>query len=455
VNEAIEGMRRTAHVASEYLSNPAPRSHACQFYEDDDFIVDALTEFTGAGLRAGDQVITVLTRPHLRVVSSALQGLGIDVARATARGQLITLDAHEVLPRFIRGELPDPDRFYEEIEDLLRAARATPHRSDASVRVRVHGEMVDLLALSGNHRAANALEELWNQALARHELTLLCTYDLGAFSRTRDAQHFDRVCSHHSHVLPAESIAACADRNERLREIARLQQRARALDSSTAFKEVFLAVGHDLRNPLSSILTTTRLMRLRGDIAGDAVQRLDRVIEGAERMQRMIDQILDATRTRLAPGIGFSFGAPVDVVPYVEAAVSDARTKHPNARIELELLEPQLARFDPERIAQVFATLLDNAAVHGDPARGIRVSVERGGSRVCVSVHNYGPPVDPETIARLLEPFEHAHRAEPRSSGLGLGLYLSQYVVRAHGGELVVESSEEAGTRFDVRLPRP
>jgi signal transduction histidine kinase len=455
VNEATEGTSRTVHVASEYLSNPASRSHACQFYEDDDFIVGALTEFAGAGLRAGEQVITVSTRTHLRALTSALLGLGIDVERATARGQLITLDAHEVLLRFIRGELPDVARFYEEIDCLFASARATPHRSDASVRVRLHGEMVDLLALSGNQRAANALEELWNDVLMRHDVTLLCTYDLGAFSRTRDAQQFDRVCGHHSHVLPAESVAACADRVARLREVARLQQRARALDSSTAFKEVFLAVGHDLRNPLSSILTTTRLMRLRGDVAGDAAQRLDRVIEGAERMERMIDQILDATRTRLPPGIGFSFGEPVDVVPYVEAAVHDARANHPRARIEFEAFEPHLARFDPERITQVFATLLDNAVVHGDPARGIRVSVERGGARVCVSVHNYGPPVDPETLARLLEPFEHARRAEPRSSGLGLGLYLSQYVVRAHGGELVVESSEEAGTCFDVRLPRP
>jgi signal transduction histidine kinase len=106
-------------------------------------------------------------------------------------------------------------------------------------------------------------------------------------------------------------------------------------------------------------------------------------------------------------------------------------------------------------MGQVLTNLLENAVAHGDLKRGIRVRVVDRDETACISVHNYGVPIDSEGQALLFEPFKRGGRPQGRSSGLGLGLYISQHVVRAHGGNVAVESSEIAGTRFEIRLPHP
>lgn len=495
-----------AHIAAEYLSQPAERSHAVQFYEGEEFLVDTVCEFISAGLRAGEQVLAIATPPHVRAISARLTGFGIAADEAHACGQLMMIDAQQMLSQFMLSELPDAVLFREQIAHTLTTLHDAAHRRDATVRtpqalgarVRVYGETVDLLARGGKLRAAIILEELWNEASQRHAFATLCAYDLGSFQHAGDAECFADVCRSHSHVLPTERFAACQDRFERLREVSRLQQNARALeqevrkrielegmlrnalsahdriedelfatvkrereargraDASLAFKEVFLGVlGHDLRNPLNTILTTTRLMLMRRELEPETHKRLGRVVASGERLQRMIEQILDATRVRLAAGIVVSLGEASDIVPLVTDVAGDTRAVHASIPLELDAPEPCIARVDSHRMAQVLANLLDNAVVHGDPERGIRVSAAVRDGTVCISVHNYGAPIDPEGHSLLFEPFKRGGRPQGRSSGLGLGLYISQHIVRAHGGNIAVESSENAGTRFEIRLPRP
>jgi signal transduction histidine kinase len=501
--------RATQHIAAEYLSHPAERSHTVQFYEGEEFLIDAVCEFISAGLRAGDQVLAIATAPHVRAITARLTGFGIATDDANARGQLMLIDAQQMLSEFMLTELPDAVLFREQIARTLTTLHDAVHRRDATARpgqelgssrggVRVYGEMVDVLARGGNLRAAIVLEELWSEACQRHALAILCACDLGSFEHAGDAEGFADVCRNHSHVLPTERIVACHDRVARLREVSRLQQHGRALeqevrkrielegmlrsalsahnhiedelfatvkreresraraDASLAFKEVFLGVlGHDLRNPLNTILTTARLMLMRRELEPETHKRLGRVVASGERMQRMIEQILDATRTRLAAGIVVSLGEASDIVQLVTDVVGDTRAAHASASLALHAPEPCIARVDSQRMAQVLANLLDNAVVHGDPERGIRVSAALRDGTVCISVHNYGAPIDPESHALLFEPFKRGGRPQGRSSGLGLGLYISQHVVRAHGGNIAVESSEKAGTRFEIRLPRP
>jgi signal transduction histidine kinase len=91
---------------------------------------------------------------------------------------------------------------------------------------------------------------------------------------------------------------------------------------------------------------------------------------------------------------------------------------------------------------------------HGDPDRPIEVVAALGSGAASLAVHNYGTPIDPTFLPLLFNPFARDEKQHSRSAGLGLGLYISERIVEAHGGKLTVESSEGVGTRFEVILPK-
>jgi signal transduction histidine kinase len=495
---------RERHIADEDICHPPARSHAVQFYADEAFLIESVYAFVGSGLRAGDQVLAIATQAHLAALTARLGAAGLDPAAAARSGQLLAMDAEQVLSRVMAVDVIDLGSFRAEVARAFSTLYGAAYRRELGaatskpIGIRIYGELVDMLARGGNARAAILVEELWNEICQRDAFAMLCTYDLGSFQRAADAEHHSRVCECHTHVLPAEGFTRCVERGERWREVSRLQQRDRALedevrqraeleselrtaleaqrhlqdelqasmkrereararaDASLAFKELFFGVlGHDLRNPLNTILTTTRMMLMRDSLEPETQKRLNRVVTSGERMHRMIEQILDATRTRLNAGIAVELGEPCDLVPLVTDIVSEVRAARPSLTVHLDAPLSCKACIDPRRFGQVLATLLDNAAVHGDPARPIEVYVAVRDAGICIGVHNYGKPIDAETYALLFEPFKRGGRPAGRSSGLGLGLYISQHIVRAHGGSIAVESSYESGTRFEIRLPRP
>jgi signal transduction histidine kinase len=232
------------------------------------------------------------------------------------------------------------------------------------------------------------------------------------------------------------------------------EARARA-QTSDVFKEAFTSIlGRELRQPLDTMLTTARLMTLRGELSADGQRRLDRVVASGLRMQRMLEQMLDLARDRWATGISVSRTAPRDLQPLVVKIVDEVRHEHPRLQIELRANACCVASVDADRFEQVVAHLLSNAATHGDAARPIQVALERSGWNVSFSVHNYGRPIAPEALPLLFEPLRRPRpKHESRAAGLGLGLYICERVVRAHGGVLRVESSEQGGTLFEATLP--
>lgn len=481
------------HIAADLLQKPPARSHTVQFYEGERFLINTIAHYVAAGLAAGERVLAILTSEHRRAVLLRLEALGQDGQAALRSGTLVMHDARHTLSQFMLGEVLDLGLFRalltRTLADLHGADRPTP-------RIRAYGEMVDLLAAEGNLAAAIQLEELWNEASARHGFVLLCAYSVDRFRCRVTRDQFADVVARHSHVLPTEEFSELDDRAASLREISLLQQRARQVgyerrereelehslsqaqaaktlfedelraalwrerearsrvEASHAFKEVFLGMlGHDLRNPLNTILTTLRVALMQPELEEEMRRRLFRVLSSSERMQRMVEQILDATRARLSAGIPVRLDAN-DLVPLIRDAVSDLRSAHPGRDIELNLPASCCARIDPERFAQVLATLLNNAIVHGDARRPIRVSAQVGEGTLGIEVHNYGV-IDPQVSPLLFDPWKRGVKPQGRSAGLGLGLYISQHVVRAHGGNIGVESSEASGTRFEIRLPCP
>ncbi len=222
------------------------------------------------------------------------------------------------------------------------------------------------------------------------------------------------------------------------------------------FKEAFLGIlGHDLRSPLSTILTTARVLVLNGDSSAEGLKRLDRLVVSGVRMQRMIEQLLDMTRARLGGGIPVTLSAePVDLAMLVTGIVDEVRAAHPASTIELLVDGDCAARVDVDRFEQVVSNLVGNAVAHGDPARPIHVVLTSRGDSVGLTVQNHGTPIPPDFLPLLFNPFARAEKPLGHSAGLGLGLYISERILHAHGGEISVTSSAESGTEVAVVVPR-
>jgi signal transduction histidine kinase len=126
----------------------------------------------------------------------------------------------------------------------------------------------------------------------------------------------------------------------------------------------------------------------------------------------------------------------------------------PDRRIELEVLGDAHGTWDPGRMAQVISNLVSNAVAHGAPYAPVTVQIDAtGDDHVDLSVHNEGPPIPPELLPVLFEPFRRG-TGDKSPRGLGLGLYIVRQLVEAHGGTVDVRSTAPEGTTFTIELQR-
>lgn len=217
-------------------------------------------------------------------------------------------------------------------------------------------------------------------------------------------------------------------------------------------REEFIAVlGHDLRNPLSSILMSAGFLLA---LPQEPRQRvvLERIQGSGERMSRMIDDVMDFARGRLGGGMTLAV-EPVEVDALVGQVVGEVASGHPDRAVRFAPSGAGTASLDGSRVAQMLSNLVSNAVEHGAPGEPVEISATATADRVVLAVANRGEPIPPEVIPRLFEPYVRPERAGPRP-GLGLGLYIAAEIARAHGGTIRAESSAEAGTTFTVELPR-
>jgi signal transduction histidine kinase len=228
-----------------------------------------------------------------------------------------------------------------------------------------------------------------------------------------------------------------------------------ALSASLEFQERFVAVlGH--RNPLAAIDMAAGVLRQRAATANDPSTKpiLDRMKSSSRRMTRMIEQILDLTRTRLGGGLALAPG-PMDLCDPLTGIVNELRTAHPSRSIVLRC-EPLSGTWDRDRLEQVFSNLIANAIHYGHPEKPVTVEARAEDAVIRVDVHNHGESIPDEVRAQLFNPFRRGIRDSraSKTAGLGLGLYISREIVVAHGGQLEVQSSSPEGTTFRVTLPR-
>jgi PAS domain S-box-containing protein len=206
--------------------------HFVQFYETDEFLLDSVSGFIGAGLGAGAACIVIATKAHREGLEERLQANGLDLAAASARGTYLSLDAGETLAMFMVDGLPEPERFAEVIGSLIERAVISRRR------VRIFGEMVAQLWTEGNQVAAICLEALWNELYhTTHSFSLFCAYPIHGFAGEGYGEQFTEICQQHAHVIPDESYTLLASPEERLRAITLLQQKATSLEAEIAERQ--------------------------------------------------------------------------------------------------------------------------------------------------------------------------------------------------------------------------
>ncbi len=226
------------------------------------------------------------------------------------------------------------------------------------------------------------------------------------------------------------------------------------VDSS---KEMFLAIlGHDLRTPIGAVIMASQFMLDTDELHEPHRSLTARIARAARRMNRMVGDLLDFTRSRLGPGMPIT-RKTMDLEKETRNAVDELTAANPACEFRLDVSGDLTGEWDCARISQVMANLLGNAMQHGGNGTPISVSLRGEPDDVVAQVHNRGPTIPRTEMPRLFDPFKrlHAgHAAGGATESLGLGLYIAERIVTAHGGSITVESSDNAGTFFTVRLPR-
>ncbi|MFY0566431.1 PAS domain-containing protein [Archangium lansingense] len=210
-------------------------------------------------------------------------------------------------------------------------------------------------------------------------------------------------------------------------------------------------VSHDLRSPLHGISLTTELLLRREDLAEPVLAGIQRITRNTERMSRMITDLLDFTRARLGGGIPLQ-RQPGDLVEWVRATLEELEVLHPGRVVLSHEPGSYTGEWDPDRLAQVVCNLVNNALQHGASHTPVHVALSQDGPTLVLTVHNQGTPIPEPLLPHVFDPFRRA--ASGSRQGLGLGLYIVQQLLLAHGGSITVSSHADSGTTFTVRLPR-
>lgn len=228
-----------------------------------------------------------------------------------------------------------------------------------------------------------------------------------------------------------------------------------AREASTRLKDEFLSTAaHDLRTPLTIVVAQGQLLRRhlrsRPDAVDENVAEADRIVREAERMWRMTNNLLDASRLDAGGFVGER--EPTDLVALAHEVVATVDSPRHELRVHGDAV---VAPVDAERMRQVLQNLVDNA-VKFSPAGGeVIVGLSCVGDDVEIRVSDEGIGIPPAELTHIFERFHRGEDTERRGfAGAGVGLFLCKRIVEEHGGRIWAESRHGRGSEFLIRLPQ-
>ncbi len=207
----------TSRSPIEFPENLRDGDHLVQFYREDSFLTDTVTNYVAPALMNGEGVIIIATEKHLGMFEQSLRQLPLNTSLLRLTGQLVMLEAQATLDKLMVNGLPDTQKFAEVIGDVLYETKSKFHH------VKAYGEMVNILWNEGNIYGTIALEKLWNNILNKKEFSLLCAYSMDSMSEEKEGIGFSEVCQCHTHVIPAEGVIDVDTPDQQMRQVALLQ----------------------------------------------------------------------------------------------------------------------------------------------------------------------------------------------------------------------------------------
>jgi signal transduction histidine kinase len=224
-----------------------------------------------------------------------------------------------------------------------------------------------------------------------------------------------------------------------------------AANDTAVLRDQFIAVlGHDLRSPLQAASMATEMLELEPHTERGGML-LTRVRDSITRIDGLVKDVLDFARGRLGGGIPVALTYDANVAAQLMQVVHEVAGATGRSDIIASIAVDAPLLCDANRLSQLLANLLTNAAVHGAPDQPITLDIETDANGLLLQVHN-GGAIAPDKLAKLFTPFSREAGDQPRP-GLGLGLYIAAEIAKAHNGTLSVESDAAQGTRFVFAMP--
>lgn len=223
-------------------------------------------------------------------------------------------------------------------------------------------------------------------------------------------------------------------------------------------ENMFLAIlGHDLRNPLGTVVTGSTFLMRANDIPSKYVLAATRMFNSGQRMNKLIADLIDFTRTHLGAGIPVKLKR-MNLTEVCMNVVDELRTSHPERIIDFNSFSREDLYGDDNRLAQVLSNLIGNALQYGAPCEPIGVRMSSTEKDVSVAVNNKGPVIAANKIGSVFDPLVRLaikqNANDVRETSLGIGMFIAREIVTAHKGSISVESNEAEGTTFRLTLPR-
>lgn len=325
--------------------------------------------------------------------------------------------------------------------DLSRAQSDTARDQKSKGDAPQSGDTAHTAAAQhGTDRAASGftLEEMFAEYRALRASVLRLWVDAG--NRRLDEEDVDDLIRFNEAIdqSVAESIT----------------QFSKRLESS---REMFLAIlGHDLRTPLGAVLTASSFLVEDGGLKEPVLTMAKRIRSSAERMRRLVADLLDFTSARLGRGVPIT-PTDADLSEIARETLAEVGGQFPEREIRFAASGDTTGRWDTQRVSQALSNLVGNAVQHGAEGTGISVDVDGSADEVVVSVHNSGSVIRADDVERIFDPFRQIATGEAAGGvpgSMGLGLYIAQQIAFSHGGSIEVQSAAGRGTTFLLHLPR-
>lgn len=220
-------------------------------------------------------------------------------------------------------------------------------------------------------------------------------------------------------------------------------------------KDEFIGMAsHELKTPITTLKGLTQLLKRRLEKQGlsESVAALSTMDNQIDKLTRLVNDLLDVTKIRAGRLVYEEERLALDAL--VRDVVEIARQLSDTHMLTVDGVSDGYVIGDSDRLGQVFLNLISNAIKYSPQADRVDIQIGSSDGRAIVSVRDYGVGIPKEHHGKIFERFYRVYDERTRGlPGLGMGLYISQEIVKRHGGEITLESAEEVGTIFRVRLP--